>query len=232
MLLVGCSSFQRQFLFHPSHHYQENGLTAWRVEGKTIGYRREMHNPENVWLMLHGNAGQAADRAYAMPCFSEKDAVYVLEYPGYGSRDGKPSRATFDAAAAGAYRILRGTYPGIPICLVGESIGSGPACSLASQSPPPDKIVLVVPFDKLTSVAADHVRFLPVGLFLEAKWDNIRSLSGYSGPVEVFGAERDTVIPINHARKLAASVPSARFHMIPGDHNGWPQEDRVRIRNP
>ncbi len=232
MFVPGCTSFQRKFLFYPSHHSQTNTLTAWKLAGRTIGYAREVPAPGNVWLVLHGNGGQAADRAYALPCFSEKDSVFILEYPGYGQRKGKPSKKTLDAAAAEGYAFLRKTFPNTAVCVVGESLGSGPACSLANQSPPPDKIVLVVPFDKLTRVAAHHVRYLPVGLLLEAKWDNSRLLSGYRGPVEIFGAEQDKVIPIEHARQLADSLPSARFHVIPGGHNEWSREGRVHFSNP
>jgi pimeloyl-ACP methyl ester carboxylesterase len=231
-LLAGCAGIQRKYLFYPTHHDESNGLVGWFTQGKQIGYSRQVPAPENVWLMLHGNAGQAADRVYALPSFSLHDSVFILEYPGYGAREGKPSRAAFDAAAIEAYVLLRKTFPGTPICVIGESIGSGPACMLSGQLPPPDKIVLVVPFDRLTSVAAEHVRVLPVGWLLEAKWDNIRSLSNYDGPVEVFGAEADIVIPIEHARKLADSLASARFHSIPGGHNEWSREHRVEIRNP
>ena len=113
-----------------------------------------------------------------------------------------------------------------------ESIGSGPACELATQPQPPDKMVLVVPFDTLKSVAADHVPYLPVGLILGDSWDNIRSLSAYKGPVEIFGALQDTVIPVKHARKLADSIPGAKFHGIPGGHNDWSGEGLVVVRNP
>jgi len=232
MLLVGCASIQRKFLFYPSHHIDDRGLTAWKMEGRIIGYCRRVPTPSNVWLMLHGNAGQAADRAYAIPSFSEHDSVFILEYPGYGAREGKPSKAAFDASAAEGYMLLRNTFPKIHICVVGESIGTGPACTLANQSPPPDKMVLVVPFDKLTRVAADHVPFLPVGLILGRSWDNIRSLAQYQGPVEIFAALQDTVIPIKHARRLASSIPSASFHSIEGGHNDWSRAGRVEIRNP
>lgn len=232
MWLTGCTGIQRKFLFYPTHHNGDNGLTAWQAEGKTIGYSRQVTSPENVWLMLHGNGGQASHRTYAIPCFSERDSVFILEYPGYGARDGKPSRASFDAAATEAHLLLRKTFPNIPICVAGESIGSGPACTLATQSQPPNKIVLVVPFDNLTSVAAEHVSFLPVSWILEAKWDNTHSLSSYKGPVEIFGAEQDTVIPIDHAKKLAAAIPSAQFHSIPGGHNDWSRQSQVKIRNP
>jgi uncharacterized protein len=232
MLLVGCAAIQRKLLFFPSHNNYDNGLTVWKKEGRTIGYSRQVASPNNVWLMLHGNGWQAADRVYAIPSFSEHDSVFILEYPGFGTRAGKPSKASIDASAAEAYTLLRYTFPKTPICLLGESIGTGPACALANESQPPDRIVLVVPFDKLTRVASDYVPFLPVGLILRGSWDNIRSLSTYKGPVEVFGALQDSVIPIKHARELADSIPSATFHSIPGGHSDWWKEGRVEIRNP
>ena len=232
LLLTGCTGLQRKYLFYPTHKEGDNGLSAWAGDGKVIGFSRAVANPENIWLMLHGNGGQASNRKYAIHCFSERDSVYIMEYPGYGSREGKPSRATIDAAAAEAYSLLRKSFPSIPICVVGESLGSGPACTLAGQLPPPDKIVLVVPFDKLTSVASEHAPWLPVGLILEAKWDNVRALSAYKGPVEIFGARDDSVIELKHAEKLAHSLPSAKFHIIDGGHNEWAQGGRVAIRNP
>jgi pimeloyl-ACP methyl ester carboxylesterase len=230
--LVGCTAIQRKFVFFPGHENRDSSLAPWIRDGRIIGCSRQVTSPETVWLMLHGNAGQAADRSYAIPSFSEHDSVFILEYPGYGLRSGKPSKASLDAAAAEAYLFLRKTFPRTPLCVMAESIGSGPACALASQSQPPDKIVLVVPFDTLPRVAADHVPLLPVGLIWGASWDNIRSLSKYKGPVEIFGALQDAVIPIKHARALANSIPSAKFHSIQGGHNDWSKEGRVAIRNP
>jgi hypothetical protein len=230
--LIGCSAVRRKVLFFPSHHTQNNGLIPWKIDGQIIGYARQVPDPRNIWLMLHGNAGQAADRVYALPCFSEHDSVFILEYPGYGLRKGKPSKASLDAAAAEGYKLLRHAFPTNPICIVGESIGTGPASMLASQSPPPDKIVLVVPFDKLASVAAEHAPKFLVSLILGSTWDNVRSLSGYRGPVEIFGALEDQVIKIEHVKNLANAVASAKFHAIQGGHNDWSTAGRVQIRNP
>lgn len=220
LFALGCQSIQRKLMFFPSHHANDNGFTRWVRDGKTIGFAREVAAPKNVWLMLHGNGGQAADRTYAMFAFDPADAVYILEYPGYGQREGKPSRRSFDAAARAGYADLRARFPGKLVCIAGESIGSGPASMLSRASPAPDKIVLVVPFDRITDVARDHVRYLPVGLILRGTWDNIDALRGYQGPVEIFGAEKDEVIDVRHARALAASVPQAKFHLIGGGH-GW-----------
>lgn len=230
VVLQGCEALTRDALFFPTHHDQDRGLTRWSPGGTFLGFAREVPAPEQVWLMLHGNGGQAADRAYALPAFSPRDSVYILEYPGYGQRTGKPSRSSLDAAARQAYEALRATFPGVPVCVVAESIGSGPAATLGSLPRPPDKLVFIVPFDDLKSVARDHVRFLPVGALLAGSWNNVEALAGYDGPMDVYGARDDEIIAVRHARALAASRPQARFHLLPGGHNDWAGQPALQIR--
>lgn len=229
LFLLALLLLQRRLLYFPTHHTETNGLISWQINGQLSGYARVVAHPKNIWLFTHGNGGQAADRSYALPCFSPNDSVYILEYPGYGSRPGSPGKAAFDAAAAQAYAWLRRTYPAVPVCVVGESIGSGPAALLAQQARPPDKLVLVVPFDTLASVAQEHYPWLPVELLLRDRWDNIVALRGYHGQVEIFGAADDQIIPLEHARNLAKSVPQAVLHIVPGGHNDWSQSSAVRI---
>ena len=230
-LLTVVTVFQRKLLYYPSHRPDTNGLGAWQIDGRLVGYARKVDNPGNVWLFTHGNAGQAADRAYALQCFSASDSVFILEYPGYGNREGSPSKASFNSAAEETYQWLRRAYPNIPVCVIGESIGSGPASSLTRLEKQPDKLVLVVPFDNLASVARDHFPLIPAGLVLLDRWDNVEALKGYSGKLEIYGAIDDQVIPIRHARTLARLLPTAVFHEIPGGHNDWSQGGVVKIRN-
>jgi hypothetical protein len=221
---------QRSLLYFPSHAAPSSRLAPWSEGGRVIGCCREAPNARAIWLMMHGNAGQAADRDYVLSRMSDEDSLYVLEYPGYGFREGKPSLESINQAASGAYQLLRERHPHLPICVLGESIGSGPACALAREKVAPNKIVLVVPFDTLASVAAQHFPFLPVRLLLRDAWDNAESLRGFGGPVDIFGARDDVVIPIEHARALAKDVPNARFIEISGGHNDWAQSDQVKIR--
>jgi uncharacterized protein len=213
----GCDAIQRKVLFFPSHHANLNGFTPWVREGKTIGVAREVYGPGNVWLFLHGNGGQAADRQYAMYAFDPGDSIYFLEYPGYGRREG--------------YADLRLRFPDRKVCVFGESLGSGPASMLSRETPPPDKIVLIVPFDDIPSVARGHVSYLPVGLIFAGTWNNVEALMDYRGPLEIYGAELDEVIPLKHARNLAESLPNAKFHLIPGNH-GWANQPSVTARCP
>jgi hypothetical protein len=231
LLYAGCTSLTRKMLFYPTHHQDTRRLARWEHDGKLLGFAREVQAPENVWLLLHGNGGQAADRVYALGAFSPRDSVFILEYPGYGQRAGKPSRRSFDAAAREAYEALRARFTNTPVCVVAESIGSGPAATLGTLARPPDKLVFIVPFDTLKAVAKDYLRYAPVSLLLPGSWNNVDALAGYNGPMDVFGARRDEIIHVRHAQALAASRPQARFHLIEGGHNDWSSQE-VRIRNP
>jgi pimeloyl-ACP methyl ester carboxylesterase len=221
LLVIGTYCYQRSLLFFPTHLPPVSRLTAWQVGGSIIGYCREVTNARAIWLMAHGNGGQAADRDYVLGRMSDQDSLYVLEYPGYGAREGHPSKKSMDGAASQAYELLRAQHPGKKVCVLGESLGSGPACSLAHEKVPPDKIVLVVPFDTLASVASERFWFLPVRLLLRDRWNNVEMLQDYAGPVEIFGAVDDTIIPIHHARFLAKKITRSHFTAIPGGHNDW-----------
>jgi len=69
------------------------------------------------------------------------------------------------------------------------------------------------------------VRFL-----LRDAWNNVETLSHYAGPVEIFGATSDNVIPIAHAQSLAKQIRGAHFTAISGGHNDWSGNEEVKIR--
>lgn len=230
LVVLGVFLGQRAFIFFPTHRPAGPEWTRWSAaDGTFHGYARPVAAPRAVWLMLHGNAGQAADRGYAARRIDPADAFYVLEYPGYGQRPGKPSRASIDRAAAEGYADLRRRYPGVPVKVLGESLGSGPACSLARQPVPPDAIVLVVPFDSFPRLAAEHMPFLPARWLLRDRWENAEALRGYAGAVVIHGSKGDTTIPPDHARRLAAAVPHARLVLLSGGHNDWSSHPELRL---
>jgi uncharacterized protein len=231
-LLCLYALLQRKLLYYPTHDPDRQGLSEWRYQGRLLGYAREVREPRTVWLLMHGNGGQASDRAYAVPSFSNLDSVFIVEYPGYGTRPGSPTKAGINAAAKEAYEALRARFPQTPVAVAGESIGTGPASFLATEPHPPDKIVLIMPFDTLAKVAQHHIPYVPATLLLRDNWNNIKSLKEYRGPIEIFASRHDEIIPFERARALAQSKPSAAFHEIDGGHNEWAYPDRVRIRYP
>lgn len=226
---------QRKLLYFPSHENskelaQSFNLQDWVVGGETIGFRRQVEGAKRIWLFVHGNGGQAVYRGYARECLSDHDSLFVLEYPGYGSRTGSPSEAAFNEAAVAAYQSLKASYPEAEINVLGESLGSGPSCHLATLAEPPNRIVLLVPFDRIIDVAKSKFPFLPIGLMMFDRWDNIEALKAYKGRIDIYGATQDEIIPITHAKKLAAALPGSVFHEIDCGHDGWADRRWVDLR--
>ena len=72
---------QRSMLFFPTHDTPSTSLAPWSDGSRVIGYCREAPNARAIWLMLHGNGGQAADRDYVLRRMSGQDSLYVLDTP-------------------------------------------------------------------------------------------------------------------------------------------------------
>jgi hypothetical protein len=143
-------------------------------------------------------------------------------------RPGQPNEASLNRAVREAYDELLARYPNIGIGVIGESLGSGPACALAKAPVPPARFVLIVPFATLASVASDHMPFLPINLLLKDRWDNVASLKDYRGPIRVYAAQRDGIIGPDHGRRLASAV-GATFHLIDSGHNDVLSAGAVRF---
>lgn len=222
LIVVLAAIFQRSLQYHPEWTGTVDArFQPWSEGGRYLGCVRDAGASKNIWFILHGNAGSATGRGYVLDILPGDDTVYVLEYPGFGLREGSPSRDTINAAAREAYELLRQRYPGSRLNVLGESLGTGPASYLASLGDPPDRVVLAVPFDNLPSLAQEQYPLLPAWLLLRDRWDNVAALKNYKGPVTIYAAEHDTIIPVRHARKLAASLPRAAYREYDGDHMDW-----------
>lgn len=229
--LISVHINQRSMIFLPTNGIVEaSSLTPWLHEEKEIGFCREVEEAKRIWFMLHGNAGQAAHRSYVLPHISEEDSFYVLEYPGYGQRPGSPSKESLNAAATEAYVALCKAYPNTRIVVIGESIGSGPACHLAGMDRAPERIVLFTPFDTMMKLASHHARWFPAALIIKDDWDNIEALKDFQGQLEIYGALQDETIPIVHAKRLAESVPGASMTELDCGHNAWPKMKDIDLK--
>ena len=222
LILSGHINLTGHLLYCPTHHPAPTSMSPWLVGGAPAGYFRPVKDPACVWLVCHGNAGQASDREYFLDRVAHDASLYVLEYPGYGERPGAPSMESINRAALEGLRELQRRYPDKVIGVIGESLGTGPASWLCAQAKPPDRLVLIVPFDNLLSVAGEHFPYLPVEwLMRDGRWDNVAALGGYKCPVRIYGAQYDNVIPVHHARLLSAALPRAKYTEMPCEHNNW-----------
>jgi hypothetical protein len=120
-----------------------DGLQPWPDATDYRGFLREPAGPARATLLLfHGNAGHAGHRAaYAATLTGLGLRVILAEYPGYGSRPGKPGEATLLADASATLAAARRQFPG-PLVLAGESLGAAVAAGAAGQD---DILLLITP---------------------------------------------------------------------------------------
>src|SRR5262249_45823678 len=119
LAMVGCASWQRKMIYFPpifdSAKTDELGAAAklehWKKPtGQTIGWKRPspLSPSQAQVLVLHGNAGCAVWSAHYADVLQQVATldVFIVEYPGYADRPGKPTERTLEAAADEALNHL------------------------------------------------------------------------------------------------------------------------------
>ena len=203
---------QRKLIYYPTklspqmaaQLAQQEGFTPWRdAAGVIIGWHLPAKGaPTASVLIAHGNAGSALNRAYiSTPIHAAGNVdVFVLEYPGYGAREGSPSLESFLAAAENAFRLLPTNRP---VYVVAESLGAGAAAHLAKTfGSRVSGLLFFAPYDDLAAVGRKQMPFLPVRLLMRDRFTPARWLKDYRGPVVVVVAGADTIIPAQFGRGL------------------------------
>ena len=174
--------------------------------------------PSPLLIFMHGNAELADDW---LSDFEEVTtwgvAALLLEYPGYGRSAGSPSERSINDAARAAYAWAQSDLriDGKRIVPYGRSLGGGPAVQLAVDRKAPALILE----SSFTSVADFAGQFLAPGFLVRDRFDSVKTLASYRGPLLVVHGSRDQVVPIAHGRALAAAVPGAKFVEMPCGHN-------------
>lgn len=225
---------QRRMMYFPEHESEPEaaqralrlGLVPWRdAKGSLIGWRRAVRRGVPRVLVVHGNAGDALGRLDYLPVLEAAGFEGVLlEYPGYGPREGVLSEGSLVADARGALRQLK-EESGSPVILLGESLGSSVAVQVAAAEPGSVAgLLLPVPFARMTEVAAHHYPFLPMRWLLRDRWDSLSAVRSYPGPVAIVLAGQDEVVGVTQGRRLAQACPGpVRVWEIPrAAHNELP----------
>jgi len=213
LICTGCAAFQRRLIYFPpvfSPGQADQMAQAARLErwmnsaGESIGLKRASPGQpaEGSVLITYGNASCAASSARYADAIQSVAAfdVFILEYPGYADRAGSPSQSSLFRVADEAFQLL---LTNGPVYLVGESLGTGVAAHLAGTHP--DRVagvVLISPYNRLTSVAQYHMPILPVGLLLVDRFPSEDYLRNYHGPVGMVVDGHDRVIPEKFGLRL------------------------------
>ncbi len=200
-------------------------VQPWQSNGRFAGYVINPANqsPHGTVAIYHGNAESAEDKLRLASVFVHAGyRALLVEYPGYGRREGARTMKAALAASRSALSDANAQWAG-PIFLVGESLGAGMAAqAISGQESSVAGVLLITPWDSLASVAAERLTWFPVRWILHDPFDSVDALKRFEGPVVVIGAADDTVIPVTHAERLARLHPHAQFLSLPNaSHDSW-----------
>lgn len=170
-------------------------------------------------LYFHGNGGSLWNRRGRVRLLgADGRGVLIVSYRGYSGSTGTPSEAGLRIDARAARDWLRSFAPD-RIVLYGESLGTGVAVRLATESPV-GGVVLDAPYTSTADVAKGVYWYLPVALLMRDQFRSIDLIGDLKVPLLVMHGEADAIIPIALSELLfkAANEPK-RYLRLPGvDH--------------
>lgn len=228
MLLL---AMERQLIYFPDRHIvqrpREMGLESeelWLRSADGVKLRAWwVHGSgQRVLLFFHGNAGNISHRLERVRLLVDALGldVVLLDYRGYGESEGTPSEAGLYADGLALYQLAidRGFRPE-QVVLFGESLGSAVAIETALHRPC-RAVILETPFLSVPALARRYYPWVPPFL-IRTRFDNERKIPRLKIPKLIVAAERDEIVPPEHARKLfeLAALPK-ELYVIPGaTHN-------------
>jgi uncharacterized protein len=246
LLLVGLVSllvlFQDRLIYFPLRY-----STAQLEEARTVGvqevrfrtsqgsqaaffWRNEDSDtaPQNVWLLFGGNGDVALGWMGLVRAFPGPRAGYLLiDYPGYGSCEGRPNPQTILENSERALQTLlerKGWKLPETLCVLGHSLGGAAALQFAAKNAV-RKILVVSTFTTMDDMVRAQIR-IPLGRLLRHRFDNVACLKAILSQKEVpeiciLHGQADEIISPKMGRALAQLDPSRiKFAEIPeAGHN-------------
>ena len=162
-------------------------------------------------LYFGGNADDVAGHIESFVAAFPEHSLYLVNYRGYGGSSGRASEEALFTDALAVYDRVRTRHSGIAV--MGRSLGSGVAMSLASERPV-ERLVLVTAFDSLVNVAKQHFRWLPVGLLMRERYDSASRASAVQAPVLIVIADQDEIVARERSEALVSAFAGGQAQVV------------------
>ena len=186
--------------------------------------------PAPLVIFAHGNGELIDFWPQELNRFSELGiGLLLVEYPGYGRSEGKPSEASVRETFLTAYDLIskRSDVDPKRIILLGRSLGGAAVCIIAANRPS----VAMILMSSFTSVTAFAPRYLAPKFLVRDPFDNLSVVESYPNPILIIHGDRDEVIPYSHGRKLYEAAKSATMITYQSGHNDCPPDWKVFWRD-
>jgi pimeloyl-ACP methyl ester carboxylesterase len=204
----------------PPAPLQETRLEVEDV-GLVCGWFSDGTQSGPALIFLHGNAEnlETMRRSGTLQALDDLGPWLAIDYPGYGRSEGKATEKRLVASTAAAVKWMRQRYPDRPLVLLGWSLGAAVALQTAVGSRV-DGIVALSPWASLEEIGREHFPSWMVRLFARESYDSLDAAGKIEVPALVIHGARDSIIPVDHGRRVAAALPDSRWVQVEGyGHN-------------
>ena len=245
LALVGLGSFvvvfQERFIYFPVRYSAAQLEEARTLGAQEIRFRTSQGSqvaffclasetvPERLWLVFGGNGDLALGWLGLVRSVSgSRNAFLLIDYPGYGTCEGRPNPKTILENSERALQALleqkHWTLNAHTLCVLGHSLGGAAALQFAAKHAV-SKILVVSAFTSMDDMVRAQIH-IPMGRLLRHRFDNIVALKTILAQqevpeIDVLHGQADNIIPLRMGRALAALDRShIKFVEVPGaGHN-------------
>ena len=195
-------------------------------------------------LHVHGNAGNVASHLWFTEYLPGAGFnVFLFDYRGYGQSEGAARRRNDligDTEAALDALLEREDVAPDRVGMYAQSLGGAIGLNVMAGRPEIRAAVVESSFASWRDMAADAVALpRPVARVIAAVLirDHRRpdeAVAGIDRPILLLHGSRDSIVPVEHGRRLAAAGPTTELVELPGgDHNTLrethPEVERLTI---
>lgn len=204
----------------------------WKSDGSRIPchiMRHENKEHRNILIYSHGNAEnlQHAKMLQRLLYDDLKVDVVVYDYPGYGlntydidERNADGFNITLESVIDQLTTEYK--YDVSNMIFMSYSLGTGPSLHnvdrLCTQKRTPPKAVITMgAFTSIKSLIQEHTNKLISDVF-EERWDcekYMKTMHSNNVPTLIIHGERDTLIPVKHAKRFSEINPDAKLVLSP-----------------
>lgn len=136
--------------------------------------------------------------------------IISFNYRGYINSQGSPSQDKFFEDAVKIYDKYTKNKE---VIVIGKSLGTGMASFLASKRELKG-LVLLTPYDSISSMAKKKYPIFPIDLLLKHKFESTKYLKTVNTGTILFEVEGDEVIKKYHFEKLKKEVKNLKSHIV------------------
>lgn len=175
-------------------------------------------NPLAAVLICHGIGDRLSyweDVQVQLAAFGM--ASLIFDYASYGNSTGSFSVQALREDTKAAYTSLRSATPGLPVFLLGFSMGTGVAAdAVPSLLPPPAGLILCQPFVSFRAAAAEITHSRLLARIVPDVWKTVAYLPSLPIPLLIVHSDADRLLPLAHAETLyAASDQTKSWLSVP-----------------